>query len=132
MDVQAIICKCGCPLRDHRTNRSCQMNDEIGSRHCSGFAVATPEIEKMDAVVDRSQEIGAFMEWLQEQRIFLAQYHRHTTGCEAPCDINENRLWPYPYTMETVLARYFEIDLTKVETEKREILEAHRFLTGVK
>jgi hypothetical protein len=72
-----------------------------------------PESTKMLQVKDVSQAIGEFLEWLSEQRIRLASY----TNWDEPIlvEINES--------FERLLARYFDIDLNKVEQEKRTLLD---------
>jgi hypothetical protein len=65
--------------------------------------IDTPECDKLLKVKDKSQTIGAFLEWAQEAD--LIQLDR---------SIND------------VLAEYFEIDLDKVDKEKRAILDGLR------
>lgn len=76
-----------------------------------------PECEKLSAVSKESNTIGNFLEWLHED--YVIGY------------------WDEPYggytreykPIEKWLAEYFEIDLDKVEQERRELLkwlqEAH-------
>lgn len=72
----------------------------------------TPELEKMKAVQPKSQVIGEFLEWLTgEKGVTLAKYDK------------DNRLMPTHDHAEKLLAEFFEIDLVKVEREKRMILE---------
>ena len=72
-----------------------------------------PECEKLKAVSDKSQEIGAFLDWLQSQKkVVLATY--------LPTD----DLMPMRFSMEELLAEYYEVDLKKVEKERRAILKA--------
>lgn len=71
----------------------------------------TPEIDKIAKVQPISQGIGEFLTWLQEQGIVLAAYHSV-----------HDRLIPYHEGVEALLARYFEIDLDKIESEKQAIL----------
>jgi hypothetical protein len=73
-----------------------------------------PEHVKLRAVKDDSQKLGAFLDWLQEQGIAL--YHDEPEPL-AVC-----------LTTEKLLAKYFEIDLDKIETEKRAMLEEQRQL----
>lgn len=85
-----------------------------------GGAVTTyPEHEKMAAVKDRSQAIGEFIEWLNGQGIVMAQYQ--------PVEGYSNHvLLPTAERIETVLARYFAIDLRAIEAEKQAMIEAMR------
>lgn len=75
-----------------------------------------PEHLKMRAVHSTSQEISEFLEWLQSEGIHLAEYddkaHLHSSG-----------LWPHQEAWNSLLARYFNIDLDKIEQEKREMLD---------
>lgn len=76
--------------------------------------IPTPEVDKMLAVRDKSQEIGSFLEWLRgEKKIVLAAYE-HDDLIEVYTSTND------------LLAEYFEIDLNKVEAERRAILEGLR------
>ena len=77
--------------------------------------MTTPECDKMLAVKDKSQPIGEFITWLEDQGIFLAKH-----------DDNSDRLQMYSETTEEILARFFKIDLNKVEQEKRDILDQLR------
>lgn len=71
------------------------------------------ELEKIGKVKDKSHCIGEFLEWLQEKRYFIACYSPDGT-----------ELIPTHKSIEKWLADYFQIDLTKVEKEKREILKS--------
>ena len=98
------------------------------------------ELEKLEDARERSQAIGEFLEWLfgtKKYRIakYLTdeeyeskdnvswvdglyekeQFKRHEIGKE--------ELMPIHIDIEKLLAEYFEIDLAKVEKERREILE---------
>lgn len=92
-----------------------------------------PECEKMSKVRDKSQSIGEFLEWLNQQGIFLAAYHEHTKDCYAPddydqeepiCELGTQRLWEVRKSIEMLLAEFFKIDLKKVEEEKCAMLES--------
>lgn len=72
-----------------------------------------PECEKLRAVKEKSQAIGEFLDWLSSQGIVLAAWN--TDGCD--------RLELRRGSIEELLAEYFNIDLDKVETEKRALLD---------
>jgi len=74
---------------------------------------ATPELDKMQNVKHQSQPIGEFMEWLWSRHIVLAKYESD----------EEMRPRPISYSIEQLLADFFEIDLKKVEEKKRAVLE---------
>ena len=80
-----------------------------------------PECEKMAKVSDKSQTIGEFLDWLRgEAGYIIAEY-----GADSDKDRDEG---PFPIhkSIEQLLADYFEIDLNKVETEKRKMLDKIR------
>ena len=103
------------------------------------------ELEKLEGVKDRSQEIGEFLEWLfdtknyhiakyltdeeyeSEDNVYWVgelygkeQFKRHEIGKE--------QLMPIHIDIEKLLAEYFEIDLVKVEEERNKILRDVRGL----
>ena len=89
--------------------------------------VRTPECDKMLAVKDKSQAIGEFITWLREKGVVLAEYHEHTDACGSiswpECGIHSVQPVAYHYDIEQLLVEYFEIDMNKVDQEKRAILE---------
>lgn len=113
--------------------------------------VKYPEHQKLRAVVDKSQCVHDFLEWLQEQGIVLAKRHEHTEGCygthnckEDPsecslygecrrrgkkvlrCGCHTDELYDHTERPDKIIARYFEIDLKRLDDEKREMLEECR------
>lgn len=94
------------------------------------------EIEKMESVQEKSQSIGSFIEeFLREKGVILAKYHKHTEECHVfgkkrydtpQCGITNQQPIVFRYNIERLLAEYFNIDLDKVEGEKRKILEEIR------
>jgi hypothetical protein len=72
-----------------------------------------PECEKMVAVQDKSQAIGEFIEWLQHYKEYEI------------CHIcpEEGEYAPIYFSTEELLAEFFEIDLKKVEKERRKMLK---------
>jgi len=74
----------------------------------------TPELDKMKAVRNQSQCIGAFLDWLfNEKRQMI-------------CEISPDGVDWLPtdnQDIQKILAEYFGIDLQKVEAERRAILE---------
>jgi len=83
---------------------------EVSTEKC-GVEFLAPECAKMAAVTEKSRAIGSFLEWLPSQGVILA-IHEPGEGL-VPCHTS----------IETLLAGYFEIDLQKVEAEKRAILD---------
>jgi hypothetical protein len=98
---------------------------------------ATPELDKMKAVKDKSQTLGEFIEWLQsEKKVHLGAPHVHGPTCAGwdadrekysprggdRCECSTGEFIPFNFTMERLLAEFFEIDLVKVENERRTIL----------
>ena len=74
-----------------------------------------PEHDKLRAVLAETQAAGEFIEWLGTQGLFLA---RIRPGHNFP------RYDETPVT--TLLARWQDIDLNKLEAEKRQILASIR------
>lgn len=73
-----------------------------------------PEHEKMHEVADESQAIGEFIEFSPYRLCEWNERHQEFIPVSKP--INE------------ILADYFEIDLNKIETEKRAMLAEMREL----
>jgi len=101
-----------------------------------------PECEKLSAVKDKSQKIGEFLEWPPEKGVELSVRHTHTKECldesdwevfeEDPggfrtddflCSCVDDGLLSYTVGKEKLLAEFFEIDLNKVEEERRAMIE---------
>jgi len=77
-----------------------------------------PECEKMSKVRKQSQLVGEFLDWLMNERgIVLSEYH------EGEGRNDEEELMPISVRIEELLAEFFEIDLKKVEQERRQILK---------
>ena len=71
-----------------------------------------PECEKLKEVSDKSQVVGEFLDWLScNKEVCLAKWEGE-------------RLSEFYYSPENLLAEFFEIDLNKVEEERREILKS--------
>lgn len=87
-----------------------------------------PELDKLAKIKDKSQSIGAFLDWLQNEKHYrLAKWEKDDSI------IPEDQLMPVSYDIQQLLAEYFDIDLNKIEEEKRAILEEQRKLNkGVK
>lgn len=103
-----------------------------------------PECEKMIAINEKSQVIGEFLEWIQSgeadnskfnRPIFLAAFAIVTTYHdlndvekdfpEDEWEVGE-RIMRFSYTTEMLLAKFFKIDMNKVEKERRAMLEEIR------
>lgn len=79
-----------------------------------------PEHNKLRAVAEIAQAQGEFLEWLKAKGYELAEWTK---------DGNDNdRLSPVHVPLSTLSAEYHDIDLTRLEEEKRAILKAHREL----
>ena len=75
---------------------------------------AMPECDRLNAVAEQSWRIGDFVEWLISKGYVIARWDEH------PC---EERLIPWRATTEKLLAEYYELDLAKIELERRALLE---------
>lgn len=79
-----------------------------------------PECEKMNKVAKESQAIGNFLEWLSKnKKLTLCEFIEGDA-------YTYDRYIPYHYQIEELLAKFFKIDLNKVEQERRQILEELR------
>lgn len=76
---------------------------------------ATPELDKLLAVKDKSQVIGDFLNHLQEGEVYLCQLEDDDDGSPHFVEIEK--------TLEQVLAMYFGIDLDRCEEERVQLLE---------
>jgi len=74
-----------------------------------------PEHEKLTKISEQSQFLGEFMEFLGEKGYVIAKYTQ-------PYD----QLQPVVRDINNFLAEMFDIDLIKIEAEKREMLEDWR------
>lgn len=93
--------------------------------------VAYPEHEKLKSVKHLSQGIHDFLEWLEEQGISLGKRHTHTVACYdgekyPKCGSNEDELYDHMENREKLIARFFDIDLRRLDDEKRDMLEECR------
>ena len=92
----------------------------------SRVEVRSPECEKMaGARAEGSQTIGAFLDWLQNERkppIVLAEYS-NINEYDDDGAIMGDMLLPVRQRIEELLAEYFGVDLKKVEEERRQILD---------
>ncbi len=82
---------------------------------------AMPECERMVALKDKSDLLTDFVDWLGEQP--------DVELCRVVDDDNmrpSRSYLPLTMTYEKLFARFFEIDLDKVEKEKREALACLR------
>lgn len=85
------------------------------------------EHDRVAAVKAESQAIGQFLEWLSEEGLELARRHEHADGCydedgRLACGYRRDELAAEHSSIEVLLARYFDIDLNKLEAEKRAML----------
>ena len=77
-----------------------------------------PEHEKMAEIREQSQICGEFLEWLTTD----GGYHLAQQSDSGPWTV------PALYSVPELLARFFEIDLGKIEVEKQQMLEDIRRL----
>ena len=100
-----------------------------------------PEHEKLAKIKEQSQAIGEFLEWLESKHRSICKWQEGITEADRIIDafatahgkgnpdINEEpeRGWfPICQSIEKTLAEFFNIDLNKLEQEKRQILEEIR------
>lgn len=95
--------------------------------------VETPELDKASKIVGESQRIGEFIDWVKDTKhIWLCQYitctevreHIFKPGTYYEVEVTE--LVPIKISTESLLAEFFDINLDKIEAEKRALLEQVR------
>lgn len=75
-----------------------------------------PEHDKLKQIKEESRAIGEFIEWLEENGYSICEYD----------DANFDNYYRTPKSTEQLLAMHFNIDLNKIEQEKRAMLEKLR------
>lgn len=98
----------------------------------------TPELDKMKIVHAKSQAVGEFVDlFLANKGFSIGKPHVHDSTCpgwdhhrnkynpngDERCCYKSNEFVSCLTPLEKLLAEFFEIDLVKVENERREILE---------
>lgn len=78
-----------------------------------------PEHDKLRAIKERSQPIGNFLE--------------NTPGGMRLCEYSAewDEWFPTNRSTENILAEYFDIDLAKIEEEKRTVIEEQQKLNDL-
>lgn len=76
-----------------------------------------PEHEKLNKVQDQSQWLGEFLDWLQSNGRVIGEWK------EIEEFGNYHKLLPVSLNINQLLAEYFDIDLVKIDKEKRQMLK---------
>lgn len=85
-----------------------------------------PECEKLHAVHEESQKLGYFLDWLTgEYRVTLCKWHEAEYDRELDIEYPEG-FYPTYEKIQDILAKYFGIDMNKVDEERVQILEELR------
>jgi hypothetical protein len=84
-----------------------------------------PEHEKLKKVSDKSQTIGEFIDWLQNEANYVIGQYKTSK-------VDREILYPAHEGTQELLAKYFNIDLQKIEDEKRQMLKEIRNAKKVK
>lgn len=82
-----------------------------------------PECDKFLLVSAESEKIGEFIDWLSRQGIQLCTWVENDRKI-----ITGGDYFPTNMNITELLAQYFDIDLQKIEQEKRAMLEELREL----
>jgi len=80
------------------------------------------EVEKIVAAQERSRTLSEFLDWLSENEYSICRFEEHIRYSEEPGDFTPEGWYPRRKSNEQLLADFFEIDLDKVEEERRQIL----------
>lgn len=89
---------------------------------------ATPMLDKMSVVSEKSQAIGEFLDWLQEEKEYSIRELR-TLVKDRPAwnDQVEVTEWlPIRQSTESLIAEFFGIDMAQADSERRVLLERVR------
>lgn len=81
-----------------------------------------PEHEKLKEVQDQSQIIGEFLEWLRG-KYELCEFKDECSECFECGEVVEG-YYPIAFNIEKILADYYDVDLNKLEQEKREMIKS--------
>jgi len=81
----------------------------------------TPTLDRRSGVIEESNSIGRFLDWLSGQGIRLARYEK-VEG------LRDEWLMPIYEGPSALLHRYFDIDPNAEETELRALLDYQRSL----
>lgn len=86
-----------------------------------------PECDKLGKRLDEWNAIFPFMEWLREQKIWLAHTitKREYYGDDYSDELMETMV-SIPQSLEDLLYDYFDVDPAELERERRELLESLR------
>jgi len=85
-----------------------------------------PECEKLHAVHEESQKLGYFLDWLLgEYGMTLCKFEEAQYDAVLDVDYPEG-FYPTYERINTILAKYFNIDMNKVDEERAQILEELR------
>lgn len=90
-----------------------------------------PEHDKLAAIHERSQAIHDFLEWCAERGLWLAERqclrwdHPDAYCEEGECDMSDG-LAPTHQSDRALLAEFFDIDMNRIEAEKRAMLDQMR------
>ncbi len=104
----------------------------------------TPECDKLANQDKEHRTLIDFMEWLQEQGIQLGKFHKHKEDCYTPhthdkacfhgCTIKRNKICGYhedelaglTRKSENLIMDFLDIDLIKLDKERRDMLDQMR------
>ena len=75
--------------------------------------INTPELDKMVKIQEKSQTIGEFLSFMESEKHYML--------CKRSGEFNE--FSPVRRLKEDLIAEFFNIDLKKVEQEKRSLLK---------
>lgn len=78
-----------------------------------------PQLAKMQEVNPRSEVVGEFLDWLEQNSLFIGRYI-------IPDGFRREVAVPISDSTEQLLAQYFKIDLKAVERERQSILDEVR------
>ena len=91
-----------------------------------------PECEKIAEVSEELNKIGRFLNWLKMEKGFVLGEYYKVDEIDDISDYGdlEEVIFPVHTSTDKLLAEYYDIDMNKVEEERREMLEDIRSKNG--
>jgi hypothetical protein len=92
-----------------------------------------PEHEKLSKIKDCSQLLGEFLDWAHGQDLTLCWYDDGENDPDGEPVFAHERGWrPCRDNIETLLSKFYGIDLRKIEAEKDQMLNEIRRMNAEK
>lgn len=84
-----------------------------------------PEHEKMKAIKDKSQAVGEFLEWLDQEKGYEIAHYPMLENSKGK-KYQSERLLSIMTPSNKLLAEFFEINLDEIKKEKQQMIDEMR------